>query len=312
MSRAARLVPLAGVLAAAVVFTVRHGSRLPWQSALTALQRAHLGLVASATLVNLIGMVAQGSAWYLLWRPVAPHRWWIAQEANLVGSAVAALSVGVMGEAARVRLVTRRGGVPAAAAVAALAWMRTAEGAALASIVLVVIATLPASTPVRGAGFAAAAALIGVAVLLRFRGWRRLPAWLPRPLHRLAGALGDIGSWRRLTGPLVLELGFWMGQWMTYHLALRASGISVSPSASFTATLAANAGGALKLTPGNVGVAQASIALALIPFGVAPARAVAGGILLQAVQVLPVMFLAASAVGLKRLAGLRAARSSEL
>ena len=309
MRRAGGRLLLGVVLVAAALLVVRHGSRLPWHSALLALQRAHLGLVASATVVNLAGMVAQGSAWYLLLRPVARARWWIAQEANHVGSAVDALSMGVIGEATRVRVLARQDDVPLATAVAGLAWMRATEGAALAIVILVVIATLPASTPVQGAGVAAAAGLLGLVVLLRFRGWRRLPAWLPGPVHRLAEALGDIGSWRRLAGPLVLELGFWAGQWMTYHLALRASGIPVSLTASFTATLAANAGGALRLTPGNVGVAQASIALALLPFGVTPVHAGAGGILLQAIQIVPVLILAMSAVGLKQLARLRAAGS---
>jgi uncharacterized membrane protein YbhN (UPF0104 family) len=102
-----------------------------------------------------------------------------------------------------------------------------------------------------------------------------------------------------------LALANWMGQWATYHLTLAATGIPASAAASFTATLASNIGGALRLTPGNVGITQASIALALLPFDVNPAEAVAASVILQALQILPVLGLASLLVGWK---GLRQVR----
>jgi uncharacterized membrane protein YbhN (UPF0104 family) len=92
--------------------------------------------------------------------------------------------------------------------------------------------------------------------------------------------------------PLLLSVVNWLGQWLTYQLVFVASGLPVPPVASFLALVASNAGLLLRLTPGNVGVMQGAIALVLLPFGIPADRAVVAGLVLQAVQVLPVLALA--------------------
>src|SRR5207247_1490770 len=89
-------------------------------------------LLAVAFVVNLSSLVAKGWGWHLILKPVAPHRWRVAQEANLVGAAVNDLSVAVAGEAARVHVIAQRGGVPVAAALSSVVWTRVAEALALA------------------------------------------------------------------------------------------------------------------------------------------------------------------------------------
>jgi uncharacterized membrane protein YbhN (UPF0104 family) len=71
----------------------------------------------------------------------------------------------------------------------------------------------------------------------------------------------------------------------------------VSGAAAFTALLAANLGSLGRLTPGGIGLMQAAIVGALLPFGIGAERAVAGGLVLQAIQVLPVLGLAGALVG---------------
>ncbi|MEO6058327.1 MAG: hypothetical protein ABIQ49_16000, partial [Gemmatimonadales bacterium] len=63
------------------------------------------------------------------------------------------------------------------------------------------------------------------------------------------------------------------------------------------ALVLANVGGILRLTPGNVGVLQGAVVLALAPLGVEAARAVAAGLALQAVHVLPVLVIGIALVG---------------
>ena len=58
-----------------------------------------------------------------------------------------------------------------------------------------------------------------------------------------------------------------------------------------------NLGGLLRPTPANVGVTQAALVVGLLPFGVAPEHAVAAGLALQGLQVLPVLFLGAMMTG---------------
>src|SRR5207253_10532891 len=85
----------------------------PWQVTFAALLGADRWLLVVGLAVNLSSLVAKGWGWHLILKPVAPHSWRVAQEANLVGAAVNDLSVAVAGEAARVHLIVQRGGGPA-------------------------------------------------------------------------------------------------------------------------------------------------------------------------------------------------------
>jgi hypothetical protein len=53
----------------------------------------------------------------------------------------------------------------------------------------------------------------------------------------------------------------------------------------------------LRPTPANVGLTEAALVVALLPFGVAPEQAVAAGLALQGLQVLPVLLLGAMVTG---------------
>ncbi len=75
-------------------------------------------------------------------------------------------------------------------------------------------------------------------------------------------------------------------------------------AASFTALIAANVGGLLRVTPANVGVMQAALVGALVPFGVSAEQAIAGGVALQAIEVLPVLAIALAFAGRAGLARL--------
>ena len=94
-----------------------------------------------------------------------------------------------------------------------------------------------------------------------------------------------------MLGPTALALVNWAAQWATFHLTLRATHVPASYAASFTALLAVNLGGIVRFTPANVGVMQAAMVGALLPFGVAAEQAVAAGLALAV----------AGRAGLKRL-----------
>jgi uncharacterized membrane protein YbhN (UPF0104 family) len=293
------------VVVAVLFFAWRAGARFPWSETRAAMLNADPSMLIWAAIISLLALGAKGWAWHLLLRPLAPHRWWIAQEANLVGSAVNYVSVAVIGEAARVRLLANRDRVPLDVAIASVVWTRAMEGVGLALFILAggLLLTLPPM--VRRAEIGAAVVVTILIVGIRLRGAGRIPDWFPASLRRTGHALREIGSWKRFPAPLLLALANWLGQWATYHLTLAATGIPVSPSASFTATLASNIGGALRLTPANVGITQASIALALLPFGINPAAAIAASLILQVLQVVPVLALAVGVVGWKGLAQLQ-------
>ena len=280
------------VIVACVVFF-----RFPWQHTTTILAEVNAGLLTTALLINLVSPFAKGWAWHLLLKPVAPNRWWVAQEANLIGTAVNTLAAGVAGEAARISLIMRRDAVPFRPALLSVAWSRAVEGLGLALFLVLAPFALHLSRTLRGLQIGAGVALVAVLALSRFRGWEGLIARLPAALRGGAAELAAMSWGGRLIGPTALALLSWAAEWATYHLTLRAVHIPASYAASFTALIAVNLGGVVRITPANVGVLQAAMVGALLPFGIAADQAVAGGLALQAIEVVPILALALAVAG---------------
>src|SRR5216110_253709 len=295
-SRAGRwlgwLLALVGVGLALKFFT-----GFPWQVTFAALLGADRWLLVVALAVNLSSLVAKGWGWHLILKPVAPHSWRVAQEANLVGAAVNDLSVAVAGEAARVHLIVQRGGVQTGAAVSSVVWTRVAEGLALALFLVMAPSVLQLEPWLRAVQSAVGLALVVVLLLAWGRGWGSLADRLPASLRSRLAVLRTMGAGGRLLWPTAFALYNWAAQWATYHLVLRATHVPVSLAASFTALIVVNLGGLLRPTPANIGVTQAALVVGLLPFGVAPENAVAAGLALQGLQVLPVLFLGAMVTG---------------
>ena len=278
-------------------FALKFFTAFPWRYTFAALLGANPWLLAVALAVNLSSLVAKGWGWHLVLKPVAPHSWRHAQEANLVGAAVNDLSVAVAGEAARVHVIAQRADVPIAAAVSSVVWTRLAEALALALFLVMAPSLLELEPWLRVMQVGVGLALVVVLLLAWARGLSWLAEQLPPALaSRLAG-LRTMGQGGRLFAPTLFALYNWATQWATYHLVLSATHVPVSLAASFTALIAANLSGLFRPTPANVGVTQAALVVGLLPFGVAPEQAVAAGLALQGLQVLPVLFLGAMLTG---------------
>ncbi len=269
----------------------------PWRVTFAALLGANPWVLVIALVVNLSSLAAKGWAWHLILKPIAPHDWRVAQEANLVGSAVNDLAVAVAGEAARVHLIVTRGPVPVAAAVSSVVWTRLAEALALALFLVMAPSVLRLEPWLRVLQVGVGLALTVVLLLAWARGWGGIADQLPARFQSRVAVLRSMGRGGRLLAPTLLALYNWGAQWATYHLVLRATHLPVSLAASFTALIVANLSGLFRPTPANVGVTQAALVVGLLPFDVAPERAVAAGLALQALQVLPVLLLGAMVTG---------------
>jgi undecaprenyl-diphosphatase len=287
-----------GIGVVVLVLAFQAGFRFPWQATRDAVFGADPLALLGLVVVALLCLVAKGWAWHLLLVPAAPHRWRSAQDANLVGAAVNTLSVAVIGEAARIRRLMRLEGVPLGTGVASVVWARALEAVGLAVFVLsapMVMVDLP---PVlRGLEIGASAVLIVLGGLVWFRGWSTLPAGVPEPVRRALSILGQIGPWQRLAAPAFLALVNWAGQWVSFELALMATGIDTPPAASLAVMLLTNLAGLLRLTPANVGTMQAGFVAGLLPFGVPAGPAIGASLLLQAAQILPLLAAALLLVG---------------
>jgi uncharacterized membrane protein YbhN (UPF0104 family) len=286
-----------GIALLFLLLLLRAGWHFPWRTTGAVLASADPVMLFAAMVVGFLTFFTKGWAWHLLLRPLAPHGWWAAQEANLLGAAANNVSVAVIGEAVRVRRIVLTAAVPVGPAVASVVWVRAVEAVGLALFVLSAPLVVELPAVLRGAEMGASIILAVLVALFWFRRWSVLPAAVPAPLRRAVEILGQVGPWQRLLAPTGLAYLNWIGQWASFHLAIVASGIPAPGAASLAAVLVTNLGGMLRLTPANVGVMQAGFMAALLPFGVPAAEAIAASLLLQAAQIAPVMLFALSVLG---------------
>jgi putative heme transporter len=267
---------------------VRFGMTFPWGQTMDALSDADWILLAGAGLVNILSLMAKAGAWHLLLRRLTPIRALTAQVATLIGAAVNSISISVSGEAARAQAAGSRDGVPFGLAAASLVASRVVEALGLVVFLAVVLLMLPMWPGSRSVGLI----LVGIAVAVT-AGYHLLPRrrWHPA-LVRLA-ATGPSG----LAAPVALATFSWVAQWLTYHWSFVATGAAVTPAVSLAALVMANVAGILRLTPGNIGVLQGSLVLGMRAFEMPAANALAAGLALQAVQVIPVLLIGIALVG---------------
>jgi uncharacterized membrane protein YbhN (UPF0104 family) len=266
---------------------LHYAARFPWLVTWNTLADANWGLLAAAGGINLLSLAAKAWAWQLLVRPFGPLTFRTAQAATFAGAAINAIGVAMSGEAGRIHLASSRDGVGAGLATRSVVASRIVEAAALGIFLLGVVA---------GAASEHGWRLLGGGVLL-LGGALALLRWIPwlRPGRGEGAAVGWTTA--QLAVPLALNVGAWGLQWATYHWSIVATGARVSPALSVLALVLSNVGGILRLTPGNVGVVQGAVVLGLRPAGIEASRAVAAGVALQAVQVLPVLLIGVALLG---------------
>jgi len=284
------------IAAVSAIFAVRFALRFPWATTTAALRDADWLLLAGAGLASLLSVCAKGWAWHLLLRPAWPHRWRDAQAATLVGAAVSTVSVSVSGEAARLQTLAARSDPPLATVVSSVVWSRITEAISLAIFLAASFALLPPGPWVRGVRIGTVVVLVVLALLWLTGAWRWLIVRLPARWQHLA-AIGSVTGTPPLVGPVALGLANWGLQWLAYHWSIIGVGIIAPPGAALAALVAANLGGILRLTPGNVGVLQAAVVMGLLPFDVHADRALAAGLALQAAQIVPTILAGVAVAG---------------
>jgi len=276
------------IAAAGIALVGWFALHFPWGAIVRSAEGASLPLLGVVAAANLLSLVAKGAAWQLLLRRHARPRLPDAVAATIVGAAVGSLGPSVAGEAARLRFVVGRRGVTVGNGLSTVVAARLLEAVALLVVLSVAGIALPPSRWTSFLRVAAPILLAVTAVMAQPRVLRALADRLPAArnlLHRWAATLGDRGT----AGALVLSGLNWLLQWAAYAGAGFAVSLPHAGAVGFAALLLCNLGGAARLTPGNIGVLQASFALAAAPLGAGAAGALAASLLLQAAQVLPVI-----------------------
>jgi len=280
------------ILALVVIgFGARFASRFPWLDTWDTILGANWAMLGLAGTANLLSIAAKGGSWHLLLQGMAPVRVRSTQWATFAGAAVNSVSIAVSGEAARTHLVASSDGVPAMAAARSILASRLVEAAASGILLMALGLSRFVSSgwylSVAGAALAAGTILV---------------LWRTRLVRvSLSG----------LALPILVSGVAWLLQWTGYHWAIAATGVPLQPEHSAAAVVLSNIGGLLRLTPGNVGVLQGAVVLALRPLHVPSSQAVAAGLALQAVQVFPVLAVGLLLLGRHGLRELLRGRATE-
>jgi uncharacterized membrane protein YbhN (UPF0104 family) len=302
----------AGMILVAVGFALHFGLTFPWARTFEALADADWLLLAAASGVNILSLAAKAGTWYILLSRLAPVSLATAQAATFVGAAVNSISISVSGEAARAQVAGSRDGVSFGAAAASLVATRLVEALGLIVFLGLAFVVLPPWPSARPLGLL----LIGLAaaVMLGYRlvPWHRVHSRALGRWHESFVRIAAVQGRRGMAAAVALAASSWLAQWFTYHWSISATHVAITPAVSLAALVMANIAGILRLTPGNIGVMQGSLILGLSAFHVPAANALAGGLALQAVEVLPVLAIGLAIVGRRGLRQLVSKRAAAL
>lgn len=295
--RAAHVVAWIAVAALLALFA----RQVDWHAAAAAARAADPRLLLLAAALNLLSLTCKGVRWWVFLRAVGVRSLALVLRATYAGASLNNLLVAQGGEGARVLLVSRGTGVSSARVLAALALERALD--ALTYLVLLVGAAWLLPLPhviTRWRGVAGA--VLGVAlVLVTALALRDAPAGdggtvvrggrVRAYLRRFSAGVGDIASPGRLAAAMLLSLAAWALQVSTYHVVARAAHSTLPLAGSVAALLAVGISFLIRATPGNVGVFQMVYALTAATFGVGEGAAVAIAVLIQLIQVVPVVVI---------------------
>jgi glycosyltransferase 2 family protein len=253
--------------------------------------------VAAAVLLNLFSVVVRSEAWRTVIKqavpPPAPARRTVfsAFSVGLLGNAALP---GRVGELARVAVITRhlrrRPGTWATIAGTVFSHRLFDFVVAVPLVVYVLYAAklpdwaVPALAVVSGVGLG----LLLAAFLLARREHKPVHESLSLTRRLLRMARAGLAVLRR-PGPAVEALAFqvlgWAAQLFAVYTTFLAFNIDASITAAALVLVMMNIAMAFPFWPGNVGLVQAAVALALLPYGVNYGRGVLFGIGLQAIEV---------------------------
>jgi uncharacterized protein (TIRG00374 family) len=293
-SRGMRLALVAVVLAAAVGLVLWHGPDLSLLG--DAFRAVSWGWVVVAVGINLVSVIVRSWAWTVVLDQAVPPplpRKRVVFSAFCVGLLGNAALPGRVGELARVAVVTRhlrRRPGTWATVVGTVFAHRLFDVVAVVGLVVYVLYTAripdwakPALAIVIGVGVG----LLLAGVLLARRHHRPLHEELG-PVRRLLRAARHGLTVLRRPAPAVLALLFqllgWTAQVFAVWAAFRAFQIDLGFPAAALILLLMNVVTIFPFWPGNVGLLQAAIALALLSWGVRYPHGFAYGIGLQAIE----------------------------
>lgn len=280
-------------------------TRPDWGEIGDALGEASAPWIVAAALVNVVSLLMRGAGWVVAARVAVdrPVSMLHGESAFQIGQGVNTVIPGRVGEAAKVYVLNRRlgGGADTFSALLGSVFahrLMDVVPLTIASAIVVVFGEL-------GGGLRASviATIILSAVLIVIAA--RL-ATTPGRTVRNRRILELLDSLRagflvlRRRGPLlvalVLETVGWSVQIGVAWLSFLAFDIDAGPVAACAVVIATNAATLVPLWPGNIGLVQVAVAIALQPWGVSTSTGIAYGLALQGAEIISALAVAAGAM----------------
>ncbi len=234
--------------------------------------------------------------------------------ALLIGMAGSSVAPGRLGEAARTWVVARRLGRPSRSFALVLGTVVSQTFLNLLALgILAIVAVLDSALAKARVEAIVAAVLLPAALIaliflgppllrrgcsVRSRTCRKTAAWLLAQLLRGREGLAVFRSPLAAIHATGAQLGAWALQLAACYATILALGLEhhANLAAAAAVLLAVNLTAIVPLTPSNVGVFQAACIAVLHPFGVDASRALAYGLVLQAVEVFDALILGGPAL----------------
>lgn len=268
-------------------------TRVDWAEIGDAMRGADPAWLAAAFVLNLVSLVIRGAGWTVAARTAVRRPLGLAPagRAFLIGQAVNTVAPGRVGELVKCAVAQRRldpSGPTFTALLGSVFAHRLMDVVplALASAFVLVAGDLPGSLRTSVIVTLAVSA-IAIAIAVRFAGAGRFADSDRRGL-RLLGGLREGFVVLRRGGPLawaaLLETIGWGVQIGVVWLGCRGFGIDAGPADAAAVVIATNAATLIPLWPGNIGLFQVAVAVALGPAGVPQSAGIAYGLVLQGIE----------------------------
>lgn len=244
--------------------------------------------------ITFASTLLKGIRWWLFLRKTSEIKLGRVVRLTILGTGANSVLFANAGDMIRVGLVAREARVPVTTVLSALASDKVVEVLAFVSVMLVALGgQMPNAVRDRVQIVLSVLALVlSVAALAIWAGRGRFFRWLRQT--------GDLLRWRTVVIAYALSLLSWTVQVATYAVGAMALGLHVPLAAIVVTLVSVNIGSVIRSTPGNVGVFQLMFAVALAPFGIANAPAVAAAVLIQSAQILSAVSAGAVAASLWR------------
>jgi uncharacterized membrane protein YbhN (UPF0104 family) len=250
---------------------------------MTSIAGASFALVVLTACVTFSCTLIKGVRWWLFLRRSTDLRLLHVLRLTIAGTGLNSVLFANAGDIMRVRLAARGSGAPVATILGTLASDKVVDVLAFATMAVAAMTAGPQAMLPRRA--IPTVAVLGALVLLVFL-FARLNFSARAFLMRFASEARACLRGSDAVLAYALSLISWPLQVLTYSIGAAAVGLHVPLAGTVEAVIAVNLAGVLRSTPGNVGVFQLMYALALAPFGIPGASAVAAAVLIQSVQLL--------------------------